>query len=265
MSPVERSLTPPNQSAAFIQSAKRIRVWSSAEAKKGLMADSVELTKRMPANLELIPPKKNWKQQLEARFLLKTEDVKRYWGDVKLCNLHYVDRYLIRGAMPESEAEFKKLKDYHKVDTIIDLRGPETTRPEYLAYEKNMAQKHGLKYHYIPLESEQPPSLEALMVFINVMRETVQNNGRVFIHCKHGIDRTGSIVVAYEMFFKSIPVEKALEGMKRHGYNWIHQWQKPAQEAFIKSGQMEWLLGNLRHSDEMERFAPSRLSRRRSI
>lgn len=292
MSPVD-TISSVNRNSTLAQPSRlsRLFTFSLADAKENLLADSVELDRRFKdgGTALLSPPRKNWKQQLEARFLLRTEDVKRHRGDVKLCNLHYVDRYLIRGAMPESEAEFKKLKDHHQIDTLIDLRGPETTRPEYIAYEKAMAQKHGLKYHHIPMESNQAPSLKSLMTFISLMRQVIKNDERAFVHCKHGIDRTGGVVVAYEMFFKSVPADKAFEDMKRFGYNRIHQWKKPAQEAFIKSGKLEsslshlnrqwknsaqeaftksgqrgWLLNNLGYSTAMERSS-TELNRRNSF
>lgn len=219
-----------------------------------------------PEFLPLAAPKKNWKQRLEARFFLTTEDVKRHRGDVKLCNLHHVDQYLIRGAMPESEAAFEKLKNHHGVTTLIDLRGPETTRDKHFAYEERMAKKHGLQYKHIPLNSNHPPSREALAEFIATMRETMNNRGRAFIHCKHGIDRTGSVVVAYELFFKERTVNTAFEDMKRHGYNRIHQWKKPAQEAFIKNGQLQRLLNGLKHdATETERPAALELERRNTF
>jgi protein-tyrosine phosphatase len=45
---------------------------------------------------------------------------------------------------------------------------------------------------------------------LNIIDETLQNNGRILVHCQAGMSRSGSIVIAFLMKHKKISYERAL-------------------------------------------------------
>jgi protein tyrosine/serine phosphatase len=142
---------------------------------------------------------------------------------------------IFRGAMPQSGAEYEKLVKKYNIKHIIDLRGFETTPSEYIKdFAKGWSEFHGIKpenYHHIPMQSTKEPSTKELEKIFRIIDEAQKNGEGVYIHCKHGIDRTGSICAAIE---ERLGLgEGAYKRMKNHGYNKQHQKSKPAQKAFV--------------------------------
>lgn len=201
-------------------------------------------------NPELKPPQKGWKQKLEARFLLRSDDVRRFPEDVRICNFHRVDSRLLRGAMPQSELTFEKLKHAYHVKTIIDLRGPETTDDSAIAYEKTLSAKYGIQYVRIPMSSRRAPTDRELTKFLQAVQSATDHGGKAYVHCKHGIDRTGVMVAAYEVLMgKSQKV--AYQRMQKYGFNAIHKKKCPAQRRFVKSALLE---SRMRHNARLTNF-----------
>lgn len=188
-------------------------------------------------NPELKPPQKDWKQRLEARLLLRSDDVRRFPEDVKICNFHRVDSHLLRGAMPQSELTFEKLKHAYHVKTIIDLRGPETTDESAIAYEKALSAKYGIQYVRIPMSSRRAPTDRELTKFLQAVQSATDQGGKAYVHCKHGIDRTGVMVAAYEVLMGKSQ-KAAYQNMKKYGFNAIHMQKCPAQRNFVHSARL---------------------------
>lgn len=161
--------------------------------------------------------------------------------DARLGNFHKVDDHVFRGAMPESVEAIGHLKERYGVRTIIDLRGAETTKGKYIQFERGHAEGKGIKYVSLPMDSHVPPTREQLAIFLSAIEETKQSGGKVYVHCKHGIDRTGALLTAYEVLNGKTQAE-AYKTMKRHGFNWLHRWERPELKRFVKGeGLMERL------------------------
>lgn len=103
--------------------------------------------------------------------------------------------------------DIKFLKEKYDVGTIIDLR---TTRYEGYNYqkEKDAAQNLGINYVNIEMDASIVPTQDE----INKFFETIENsNGKVYIHCHAGRDRTGIMASIYLAKTYKINEEEILE------------------------------------------------------
>lgn len=132
-----------------------------------------------------------------------------------LPNLHKVSDRLYRGAQPEEQGfdELKKLG----VKTIVNLRGSEKDLKHIIGKDFN--------YYHIPVNTLFP-GREEFAYFLEIVSRPV--NWPVFVHCKHGADRTGTAVALYRIKVQGWDVEKAIDEMVNGGYNFhrIHQQLK---------------------------------------
>jgi hypothetical protein len=192
----------------------------------------VSIDNTVPDHLKnLTPPKMTWANRLSAMFLQKQS------ADPLLANFREVDDHLLRGAMPESGAAFHRLKNEHNVVTLIDLRGLETTKPEHIEFEHAWAKEKGIKHVWLPMDSHQAPTQEILQRLFLEAEKARRAGGKVYVHCKHGIDRTGSVVAAYETALGKTKAE-VYESMQANGYNFLHARNRPNQKAFVLGDEM---------------------------
>jgi uncharacterized protein (TIGR01244 family) len=131
----------------------------------------------------------------------------------ELPNFHKVSDKLYRGAQPRTGG-VKKLAEVG-IKTIINLRGAdETTRAE-----EAEAKAAGLSYFNIPMPGLSRPTNEQVARVLAII--DAEENGPVFIHCKRGSDRTGTIVALYRISHDDWTAEQAVMEAKRHGMSWM--------------------------------------------
>src|SRR3990167_8769274 len=97
-----------------------------------------------------------------------------------------VHDWLLRGGHPTD----KGIEKLHAagVKTIISLR--RYVDPGEEAAEKAMCEKLGIKLVNIPMSEKVAPSGSQIEQFMSAVQEGKQS-GKVFVHCKAGMDRTG--------------------------------------------------------------------------
>ncbi len=129
-----------------------------------------------------------------------------------LPNLNKVSDQLYRGAQPKKAgfAELKKLG----VKTIVNFRRRNTDK-KYLG-------DYGFKYIFIPVNTRKPKH-EQFARFLELFSNP--ENLPVFVHCKHGADRTGAAVSLYRVHYQRWTVEKAIHEMVNGGYNFHRRFQ----------------------------------------
>lgn len=130
----------------------------------------------------------------------------------ELPNLHKVSDTLYRGAQPLT-GYAGKLGEIG-VKTIINLRGED----EISRDEQKEAETAGLRYFNISMPGLSAPSDEQVsrvMAIINL-----PENQPVFIHCKRGSDRTGTIAAVYRISHDGWNAERAITEAKRYGMSW---------------------------------------------
>lgn len=112
-------------------------------------------------------------------------------------HFHKVNDHIYRGAQPD-----KAGVDYLKsigVDTIVDLNDD----VEAEVIEQHEAEEAGIRF--VPLSlpglAIMPRDTAKVALAIKVMAS--QRSGTVFIHCAHGVDRTGLVVALYRVWFEN--------------------------------------------------------------
>jgi len=132
----------------------------------------------------------------------------------ELPNFHPVNSNLYRGGQPEIGGleQLKKLG----VKTIINLRDDD----ERARAEKAEAESMGFRYFNIPFASFDRPSDKAVDEVLKLI--DTQENSPLFIHCKRGSDRTGTVIAIYRIEHDGWDGEKAKAEAKRYGMGF---WQ----------------------------------------
>ncbi len=117
-----------------------------------------------------------------------------------------------RGAQPEPEG-YKTLKAMG-IKTVINLRSKHG--------EKQAVEAAGMQSIEIPINTIKGMDIATVNKVLSIM--TDPDNQPVFVHCKHGEDRTGVIVAIYRMEVDGWSLSDAEAEMQAFGFNdiWVH-------------------------------------------
>jgi len=108
-----------------------------------------------------------------------------------LTNFQQVNDSLCRGAQP-SEEGFRELAKAG-VHTVVDLRGGAGRSSK----EAELVRSLGMEYVNIPLDGYQAPTAAEVSKVLAVLNDP--NAGKVFVHCRRGADRTGTVLAMYRI------------------------------------------------------------------
>ena len=128
-----------------------------------------------------------------------------------LPNFHRVTENLYRGAQPSTEGmrELAKMG----IKTVVNLRLMHSDRDEIGSLP--------LQYVHIHAEAWDPDWDE----IVRFLRVAVDERRRpVFVHCKHGADRTGLMCAAYRVAVCGWSKEEAIEEMTEGGFGFHAIW-----------------------------------------
>ncbi|MFT4843509.1 MAG: tyrosine-protein phosphatase SIW14 [Planctomycetota bacterium] len=117
---------------------------------------------------------------------------------------------LYRGAQP-TKAGYTRLKDMG-VKTVISFRRFNDSRAEVEAA--------GLEFVRIPIYASigsNPPTDEQLQVFFDTVLDPAKQP--VFMHCKHGKDRTGMMAALFRIERQCWTNQEAVDEMQAFGYH----------------------------------------------
>lgn len=142
-------------------------------------------------------------------------------------NFRKVDETLYRGALPEPE-EFLELKRLG-FDSVISLRSGFDKKG---TKERALVEKIGMEYVNFPINSKIGPTNETAQGFLDYMDKARKAHKKVFVHCKHGKDRTGTMIALYELQFRIKSFHEAVFEFFTMGYN--HQ-KHPHMLEFVKN------------------------------
>lgn len=93
-------------------------------------------------------------------------------------------------------------------------------KPSYIAQEQNLAMSLGMQFENHPLDSLNPiTDAEAndIRGVLAIMADTSRQP--VFVHCEHGLDRTGLIVALYRVCKEGVSPDTAYQEMISKGHN----------------------------------------------
>jgi tyrosine-protein phosphatase SIW14 len=121
-------------------------------------------------------------------------------------NFAKVSHELYRGGQPTREG-FAQLRRMG-ITTIVNLRETGTDRLGL----------RGMGMDYVHLRvNPNGPTDEEVAAFLAVLQEA--ENLPVFVHCKMGADRTGTLVAIYRVMHQGWPMEEAVKEFPRFGFH----------------------------------------------
>ena len=121
---------------------------------------------------------------------------------------------LFRGGQPVPES-FGFLK-WRGIKTVINLREEHD--------ERELVEKLGMNYVYIPLDAwDRVPDL-AIRRFFNVVNDP--ENQPVFVHCRRGADRTGFMIGLYRIAEQGWSAQQAYREARALGLRWWYRGLK---------------------------------------
>lgn len=135
-----------------------------------------------------------------------------------LPNFSQVSANLYRGAQP-TEAGVKQLAAMG-VKTIINLRGAD----ERARTEETWAKNAGMKFINVSLRNWFEPKTEDIERVIEEI--DAPENQPVFVHCKRGADRTGTVVAVYRISHDNWTAKQANDEAKKFDFGWWQFWMK---------------------------------------
>ena len=135
-----------------------------------------------------------------------------------------VDARLFRGGQPEL-ADFAQLRDMG-IDTVVSFRVDDDERATVEAL--------GMKFVHLPVSMKPfgvggPVSRATIDAFFKVVDDPA--SGEVFVHCRHGKDRTGLFVSLYRVTRQGWDVDDAYREARDIGMSW---WHFPAKGTIEK-------------------------------
>ena len=137
-------------------------------------------------------------------------------------NFHIVNDHIYRGAQPTADG-IRNLAKFG-VRTIIDLRRGD----EHSKDEETLVKQAGMHYVSVPMKGLAAPSDQQMATILGLLDDS--SGWPVFIHCRRGADRTGTVIACYRIAHDHWPNEKALTEAKLDGMSPIER----AMEHYIR-------------------------------
>jgi len=139
-------------------------------------------------------------------------------------NFHQVNEHLFRGGQPTSDG-WQSLAGMG-VKTVIDLRRVDE---HSVADEAKAVKAAGMQYVNVPMNGIVAPRPEDITKVLALLN----SKDPVFVHCKRGADRTGTVVACYRMAHDRWDWQRSLAEAKSYGMSIFEVGMK----SYIKSYQ----------------------------
>jgi uncharacterized protein (TIGR01244 family) len=143
-----------------------------------------------------------------------------------LPHLQQVTNTIYRGAQPTAEG-WKSLADLG-IKVVIDLRREGEDGEHSTAAEAKAVQAAGMRYVHVPMNGIVAPGdaqIAKVMAHFN-------SGEPVFVHCKKGKDRTGTVIACYRIAKQGWENKKALDEAKSLGMHWVEVGMKRYINSF---------------------------------
>ena len=166
----------------------------------------------------------------------------------EVVNFHEVEEGMFRGGQPD-EKDIEALRTFG-IRTVVSLRNEEKVN----RLEKELVERNGMVFISIPLTWKRSPHREEAEYFLKVVSEP--DRRPLFIHCREGRDRTGTMIALYRIARQGYPAEEAYQEAKRYGFRdqafplkrfilvkaQSFSTPAPPKPSWTPSGWLEWAL-----------------------
>jgi len=112
--------------------------------------------------------------------------------------------------------------------------------------EKREVESFGMKYVSIPWSANRGVSSAQIVEFLDLVR--ANPNTKIFVHCRRGADRTGTMIASYRIAVEHKPVAEAVSEMRRYHYDWLFL---PQLQRYVES-----LPGLLQNDPQFASYRP---------
>jgi tyrosine-protein phosphatase SIW14 len=130
--------------------------------------------------------------------------------DESLPNFQKVDDHVYRGAQPTNSG-FKDLAE-RGIKTVVDLRD---IGEHSQADEQKAVTDLGMGYVSIPMQGVSTPKDKQIAAVLALLNDVT--SGPVFVHCKRGADRTGTVIALYRITHDGWDSKRVLSEAKSYG------------------------------------------------
>lgn len=133
-------------------------------------------------------------------------------SSARAMNLYKVTTGVYRGSTPETAADFDRLKQMG-IKTVLNLRRFDR---DAIARERQALTARGIRHVHVPIRYF-PRGDNSIDHAVNVLSDTTLQP--VYVHCKHGHDRCGTVVGLYKVRHHGWSAEAAYRDMRQYGFN----------------------------------------------
>ena len=133
-------------------------------------------------------------------------------------NFYQVSPQIFRGGQPAEKgiAELARLG----IRTVIDLRGGDGPAVK----EKALVEKAGMRFIAVDLSNWLRPKTSEIDSIVRMLEAA--DSQPVFVHCRRGSDRTGTVIAVYRMLHDGWNADQASDEAKKFGMGWWQVWMK---------------------------------------
>lgn len=146
--------------------------------------------------------------------------------------IYELSEKVFRGQHPVNALDLKSLKDLG-VKTILNLeRGFFEFFTAHFDYEVIHGTLMGMNVIQIQMSDFLPPSADMLDAALAILLRP--ESGRVYVHCMHGVDRTGFVCAAYRVHAQGWTQNRAIQEMYGMGFHkWSYFWWLPSLRRYL--------------------------------
>ncbi|MER3429242.1 MAG: hypothetical protein C4334_14345 [Pyrinomonas sp.] len=130
-----------------------------------------------------------------------------------LPNFDRVDDHLFRGAQPKTRG--LALLAAMGIRTVINLRDDD----EKAERERIVVQSLGMRYFNVPMRGLARPQNEQIERVLALISDPA--NWPVFIHCRRGADRTGTVIACYRIAKQGWTAKRAISEAESYGMSFF--------------------------------------------
>lgn len=145
----------------------------------------------------------------------------------------------LAGGRPKSDSAYRELAQ-RGITLVLSIQGGDYSgnaigpfvqiwehgeMPEELEEERQLVEAAGMRFINLPVNSLKrvdPDNLQSIVQTLKIVHEYVEAGGdlgRVFLHCAHGVDRTGLIVALYRVLYMGWAPDVAYTAWRQEGHS----------------------------------------------